>query len=382
MKTRFLILPSFIVAVACSAGGGPEDPNSVGGPTAGTGSTPHSASGGSGNLIITELGGTGQLDPNDTRELPLRELICTNPADPATCSCLSVALIGTLDSAANNKDTGPFVDWLNANSGGTAKVTMVSQKPTIDAAWLSQYDVIISANINGNDWTFSAAEKAAIEEWARTTGGGILSLTGFTSEAGEPAATSQLIEWSGVRYNATRTAENGQQIPVYYNGGTTDLKNCLAWTGGSDAIITTPINFAPLTGTMERLTFELDYVGAYIGFGVDAPAEALVVSTDPVSGANMAVAHEVDHTGRVLAFGDEWIIFANQWVPVGNPPNQQPDQYNICWVPPEERTTFEFHSVQSLYQTKQFWYNAISWVAPPNECFVIDDPEVEIPEIY
>ena len=381
MIARILVLPSFVVAVACSASSGPEDPSGVSGHgTSGTGSSPHTGSGGSGNLIFTELGGTGQLDPNDTRELPLRELICTNPADPSTCSCLAVALIGTLDSAANNKDTGPFVDWLNANSGGTAKVTMVPQKPTIDAAWLSQYDVIISANING--WTFSADEKAAIENWARTTGGGIVSLTGFVSTSTEPADTSQLIEWSGIRYNATRTAEGGQGVPVYYDGGTTDLKNCLAWTASSDAIITTPINFPPLTGTMERLTFELDYVGAFIGYGIDAPAEALVVSTDPVSGANMVVAHEVDHTGRVLAFGDEWIIFANQWVPQGNPPNTQPDQYNICWIPPEERTTTEFHSVQTLYQTKQFWYDAISWVAPPNECFVIDDPEVEIPEIY
>ncbi len=379
MKTRVLILPAFVVAVACSAGGGPEDPGTVDG-TSGTGSTPHTASGGSGNLVFDELGGTGQLDPNDTRELPLRELICTDPADPATCSCLAVALVGTLDSAANNKDTGPFVDWLNTNSGGTAKVTMVPNKPTINAEWLSQYDVIISANING--WTFSADEKAAIEEWARTTGGGVLSLTGFVSDSAEPAATSQLIEWSGIRYNATRTAEGGQQIPVYYDGGTTDLKNCLAWTGSSEAIITTPISFPPLTGTMERLTFELDYVGAFIGYGVDAPAEALVVSTDPMSGSNMVVAHEVDRTGRVLAFGDEWIIFANQWEPVGTAPNQQRDEYNICYVMPENQTGFEFHSVQTLYQTKQFWYNAISWVAPPNECFVIDDPEVEIPEIY
>ncbi len=380
MKIRLLVLPSLLAVVACSAGGGPDGPSSVSGHgnTGGNGSS-LSTTGGVG-VILPGVGGTGQLDPNDTRELPLRELICTNQADPSTCSCLSVALVGTLDSAANNKDTGPFVDWLNGNSGGTAKVTMVPQKPNITAEWLSQYDVIISANINS--WTFTPEEKAAIENWARTTGGGIVSLTGFVSTSTEPAATSQLIEWSGIRYNTTTTAQNGQSVPVYFGDGTTDLKNCLAWTGSSDAIITTPIQFPDLTGTMERLTFELDYVGAFIGYGVDAPPDALVVSTDPTSGANMAVAREVDGTGRVLAFGDEWIIFANQWEPVGNAPNTQPDQYNICWVPPEERTTYEFHSVQSLYQTKQFWYNAISWVAPPNECFVIDDPDVEIPEIY
>ena len=379
MKMRTLILPSAVAALtACSAGGGPEKPEAISG-NSNVGGT-HS-SGGTGGTNINITGGAGQVDPTDTRDLAVREPDCTDPADPSTCTCLRVALIGTLDSLANSKDTGPFVDWLNGNSEGTATVTMVPDKPTLTADWLGYYDVIISANING--WTFSADEKAALETWARTTGGGIVSLTGFRSDSAEPAATSQLIEWSGIRYNSTRTAEGGQGVPVYYDGGTTDLKNCLAWTGSSDAIITTPISFPSLTGSLERLTFELDYVGAYIGYGIDAPAEALVVSTDPVSGANMAVAHEVDRTGRVLAFGDEWVIFANQWVPVGSPPNQQRDEYNICYIPPEQQTTSEFHSVQTLYQTKQFWYNAINWVAPPNKCsFIIDDPDVEIPEIH
>jgi hypothetical protein len=379
MKTRTFVLPSFVVAIAaCSASSGPENPGSVGGN--GTGSTRNVGTGGTGNLVLNELGGTGQLDPNDTRPFEPREWECDDPNDPSTCTCLRVALIGTLDSEANNKDTGPFVEWLEGKSGGTATVTRVEQKPTLTADWLNQYDVVISANIN--EWAFTPDEQAALENWVRTTAGGVLSLTGFESTTEEPGKTSQLISWAGVTYNAIRTAEGGQGEPVYYKDGTTDLKNCLAWTQSSEAIITTPIKFPDLTGTMEKLSYELDYVGAYIGYGVDAPPEALVVSADPVSGANMVVAHQVGETGRILAFGDEWIIFANQWEPAGDPPNQQRDEYNICYVMPENQTGFEFHSVQSLYQTKQFWYNAISWVAPPNKCFTIDDPEVIIPEIY
>jgi hypothetical protein len=35
--------------------------------------------------------------------------------------------------------------------------------------------------------------------------------------------------------------------------------------------------------------------------------------------------------------------------------------------------------VQTLYQTKQFWYDAINWVAPPNECgFQVEDPDVVV----
>jgi hypothetical protein len=283
-----------------------------------------------------------------------------------------------LDSAANDTDTSAFVDWLNGNSDGTATVTMVTTKPTVDEAFLGQYDVLLVANVNS--WAFSDDEKAAVSAWS-AKGGGIISLTGFVSTATEAADTSQLISFSGLSYagasNAEFAANNGQSEPVYYDGGTTDLKNCLAWSGGSDAIITTPIQFAPQTGSLETLTFELDYVGAFIGWGVNVDpsvTDATVVATDPMSGKNMAIAREVAGAGRVLAFGDEWVIFANQWQPTGNPNNMQMDEYNPCWIEGEE-----FHSVRTLYQTKQFWYNAINWVAPPNECnFVVDDVDVVV----
>jgi hypothetical protein len=330
--------------------------------------------GGAGSGIHVETP-TGP-DPSDKRDLPIREKTCDSVGK---CSCLRLALLGTLDSAANNKDTKPFTDWLNDRSGGTATVTMVSSKPTLDAAFLSQYDILLVANVNS--WSFSADEKAAVAQWVREVGGGILALTGFDSLDPEPSATSQLIEFTGIRYEPPKTAtqDKGQSEPVYYKGGTTDLKNCLAWTQSSEAIITTPVPFKPQTGSMAKLTFSLDYVGAYIGWSVVAPSGATVVATDPVSGSNIAVAHEVDGKGRVFAWGDEWVIYANQWMPVGDPPNRQQDQYNICWQPPSDSAEGFFLSVQTLYQTKQFWYDAISWVAPPNECnFVVSDPDVVI----
>jgi hypothetical protein len=48
-------------------------------------------------------------------------------------------------------------------------------------------------------------------------------------------------------------------------------------------------------------------------------------------------------------------------------------------VPPADGGTDFFHSVATLYQTKQFWYDAINWVAPPNECsFKIEDKYVVV----
>jgi hypothetical protein len=330
--------------------------------------------GSGGSLNVNVGGGPGVKDPNDPRDVPVRQKQCdTN----GVCTCLRLALIGTLDSAADNKDTQPFIDWLNGNSDGTATVTMVATKPTLDAAFLAGYDILLVANVNG--WAFSADEKTAVEKWVRESGGGIISLTGFVSTASEPADTSQLISFAGLGYTSVRSSENGQPKPVYYQDGTVDLKECLAWTGGSDAIITTPIQFTPQTGSLEKLTQSLSYVGAFIGFGVTAPAGATVVATDPMSGQNMAVAHEVDGKGRIFAFGDEWVIFKSQWEPTGNPNNMQMDQYNKCWQPAVGAEAGFFQSVKTLYQTKQFWYDAINWVAPPNECnFTVTDPDVVV----
>lgn len=383
MPKSFLAV-AVMAGLGCSAGGDGSSPlpgdtrgSVAGGASEGSGGTvPIGGVTGSGGGIPTPgQGGTGVRDPNDTRNLPVRTRTCD--ANGLNCTCLRLALLGTLDSAANQKDTTPFVDWLNANSGGTATVTMVTAKPTLDAAFLANFDILLVANVNA--WTFSAAEKSAVHAWVLETGGGIISLTGFDSTESEPAATGQLIEGAGFSYLPARTAEGGQSRPVYFEDGTADLKNCLAWTASSEAIITTPIRFAPQPGSMEKLTFELDYVGAFIGWAVDAPPAATIVAVDPVSGQPIAAALEVDGKGRIFAFGDEWVIFANQWQPVGNPPNMQMDQYNPCWQPPNASSPGYFHSVQTLYQTKQFWYDAVSWVAPPNECnFVIDDPDVVV----
>jgi hypothetical protein len=362
---------------ACSAAGDGESSlsqNGTGGSSSGTGG------GGSDvepppDIDFNPPDQPGTRDPNDQRNVPVRKKTCDAAGE--NCTCLRLALLGTLDSAANAKDTKPFIDWLNGNSGGTATVTMVNTKPTLDEAFLSQYDILLVANVNG--WTFSAAEVAAVQSWSLKGGGGIVALTGFVSTAGEPAATSQLMQFAGVSFTSPQTANGGQGKPVYYKGGSTDLKQCLAWSGSSDAIITSPIKFTAQTGSLEKLTSNLNYVGAFVGWNVVAPAGATVVATDPVTGKNMAVATEVSGAGRVFAFGDEWVIFANQWEPAGKPNNQQQDQYNPCWVAASGDEPSFFHSVQTLYQTKQFWYNVINWVAPPNECnFVIKDDDVVI----
>lgn len=391
MNLRFVanlaLFSALASGLACSAGG---DASSKTDPSNGTNSM-----GGSGPILNTNGGGpvlnTGgsaplPMDPNDPRNVPVRPKLCDASGN---CTCLRLALLGTLDSSANAKDTKPFIDWLNGNSDGTATVTMINAKPTVDAAFLAQYDILVIANVNG--WAFSADEKAAVATWVKEQGGGLVTLTGFVSTAAEPAATSQLVEFAGMGYSGSAMGEwtapaTGNITPIFYKGGATDMRNCLnLWSQATDkeASQTTAIKFTPQTGPLEKLTASLDYVGAYIGWPVNAPAGSTVIAKDPASGKNMAVALEVQvdgqGRGRIMSFGDEWIVFTNQWQPTGTFIDMRMDPSNPCWQPAVDTTPGFYHSVKSLYQTKQFWYNIINWVAPPSECnFTIEDPDVVV----
>jgi hypothetical protein len=395
MKLRLIanlaLFSTLASGLACSASGdGKGSTNQGDGATSSTGATSSAGgtqpilntNGGTGPMISVG-GGSGVKDPNDPRDVPVRQKTCDITG--TVCTCLRLALVGTLDSSANAKDTKPFIDWLNGNSGGTATVTMVATKPTVDATFLANYDILVIANVNG--WTFSAEEKAAVEKWVREMGGGIVTLTGFNSMAAETAATSQLVAFAGMGYSGAGMTDwtapaAGATTPIYYKGGTVDLRNCLnLWSNAVDkeASQTTAIKFMPQTGPLEKLTASLDYVGAYIGWPVNAPAGSTVIATDPMTGKNMAVALEVDGKGRILSFGDEWIVFTNQWQPTGTFTDMRMDAGNMCWQPAAGTEPGFYQSVKSLYQTKQFWYNIINWVAPPSECnFTIDDPDVVV----
>jgi len=365
----------------CSAGGADKGSRTGTGPN-GTGGTQPNLTDPGGGLVLTGGGSSnsGVRDPNDTRNIDARPEMCDASGN---CICLRLALLGTLDSSANSKDTQPFIAWLNDNSGGTAKVSMISAKPdVINAEFLAKYDILVIANVN--TWTFTADEKSAVEKWVREQAGGIVTLTGFTSVATEAAATSQLVDFAGMGYTGSAMTDwtappTGNTTPIYYKNGAVDLRNCLnLWSAADDreASQTTAIKFTPQAAPLDKLTASLDYVGAYIGWPVKAPAGSTVLATDPMTGKNMAVAIEVDKMGRIFSFGDEWVIFKNQWQPAGTPTDMSTTG-NMCYQPATGADPAFYQSVKTLYQTKQFWYNIISWVAPPSECnFTITDPEV------
>jgi len=388
MNLRFVanlaLFSALTSTLACSAAGDANS-NTTSGPHNGSGGSQPVLNGNAGGPVIDTSVGALPMDPNDPRNVPVRPKICDASGN---CTCLRLALVGSLDSSANTKDTKPFIDWLNGNSDGTATVTMVTAKPTIDAAFLAMYDILVLANVN--TWKFSADEKAAVETWVKKQGGGIVTLTGFASNATETADTSQLVDFAGMGYSGTSMTEwtapglpTGQipPDPIYYKGGSVDMRNCLFRRTSmidKDAGNTWAVKFAPQAAPLDKLTLGLNYVGAYIGWPVKAPAGSTVLATDPSSGKNMAVALEVEGAGRIVSFGDEWVVLANLWQPVSAFVGGG-GTGDMCYLAPVGAETDTYHSVKSLYQSKQFWYDVINWVAPPSECnFTITDSDVVV----
>jgi hypothetical protein len=377
-------LVATLSAVGCVASNpGTDGSNDTGTGTGGTGADGSTPDSGTGTDISLDGDGSSGT-PSDNRDLPVRNKKCD--ANGQNCTCLQLAVFGDFKSGAKNASVQPFLDWLNGNADGTATLTSVPTKPTLTADYLNQFDIILVANVNA--WpAFGADEKAAVENWVKVQGGGIIAITGFESTDPEAVNSSQLISFAGMSFVKPWTADDSsgaaQSAPVYYQGGTTNLKSCLHWSQADaegNPQITAPVKFIPQQAPLDKLTANLDYVGAYYGWTVQAPAGATVVANDPI-GTNtpIAAAYEVEGKGRIFAYGDEWVAFANQWAPSAGstPDNQNKDVSNICYMPATADQPERFQSVQTLYQTKQFWYNAISWVAPPNTCnFTVKDPDV------
>ena len=193
-----------LVAIACSAtGGGTPASNMNAGSHAG-GSTASSAGGSttSPGYVISDAstasGGTTHTSGDGD------VVACTN-GDDCVCPTLSVAVVGKPGVYGDGSDTA-FQNWLNSSSAGTAKVDNYLDKPALTPDFLAGYNVIIFQGLgdtsnNGPWWTFSTSEVAAFQDWIENKGGGVISLSGYSSDSNEINTKNALLAFSGIAYN-------------------------------------------------------------------------------------------------------------------------------------------------------------------------------------
>jgi hypothetical protein len=255
------------------------------------------------------------------------------------CTCFNIASIGLPGHTGfqgGQDSTTAFTDYLNEQS--SANVDLYTTRPTLDAAFLGRYDVLIVQwlvdGVSGGNgtgyWTFSASELAALKAWVEG-GGGLIALTGYDASSQEVTPLNQLMQAvSGLSYGTTDVL------------GTTG-NYCL---GESD----------PLGGWVQTTPIgrHISEVGAFHGRPVNPGSKSTVDCTD---GTNVYAAHEDVGSGHVFAYADEWVTYTSQWFGI--------DAGAGC----------SDASADVVYQVPQFWFNAISYASQATECpFTLTGP--------
>jgi hypothetical protein len=244
-----------------------------------------------------------------------------------------------------------FQDWLNSNSAGTAKVDNYPSKPPFTADFFARYNLIILAGLaddtnNGPWWTFSAgdstSEVALFQDWVENKGGGVISLSGYSSNNHEIDAKNALLAFSGISYSQDCISPPCITAKCPYQCGNPHQFN----------------EFNRTDPVIANLSFGVTMIGIDGGRPVSAPADAHVAAftTNATSVSNWLVG-KISGKGRVLVYADEWITYTDQWT--GHDGNYLTDLSCKNLLP------------QDLYQTAQFWYNMIHWTQPAASCFTI-----------
>jgi hypothetical protein len=279
---------------------------------------------------------------------------CSDGGD-CVCAALSVAVLGKPGVWGDSSDTA-FRNWLNSNSAGTAKVDNYPDKPDLTADFLAGYNVIILASLgdhsaNGPWWTFSSSEIAAFQTWIEN-GGGVISLSGYSSDGNEINAKNSLLAFSGISYKQENIspaciAEDAQHNKMCYRCSNPYQFN--EWNRTDDVVA--------------NLSMGVTMIGIDGAHPITAPADAHVAAmTTTATTVNNWLVGKVAGKGRVLVYADEWITYTNQWSGQSN--SSDPSCKGL--------------SPQDLYQTSQFWYNMIRWTQPNADCFVIVDKQKPI----
>jgi len=185
------------------------------------------------------------------------------------CDCLTIGIVGR--AGANNSDS--FQGWLEERGSTVTRFAEESVEGRLAAEDLEQFDVLFLDWVSGD---VTEEDISAIKSYVET-GGGLLSLTGYTNDYVDAGTRNELLGEFSAGY---------------------DLN--------SGYLSATPPQFLEhvLTDGVEQVAFH----GGLPVFGPEA-AEVFAEDSDgrPIG---LALQHD---GGRILLWGDEWITFDSEW---------------------------------------------------------------------
>jgi hypothetical protein len=295
--------------------------------------------------------------------------------DAGHCSCIAIASIGHegVWGPCSSDSTTAFQDWLNTQS--TAHVdNFDTTKPTLNADFLSHYDVIIlqwmvqngQKDNDGAPWVFTSDEINALKTWVNN-GGGVIALNGYQcNNSGctiyDTTATNQLLSFTDVKFNSDDVLDP-QNVTC---------QDCYCWGGSMPLGGPIGDGGAPNVGVWDpasTIGAHVSDVGAYVARSIDSTSATVDCADAPGAGTHKYAVHEQIGQGHLVAYGDEWITYSGEWLGTGpclGDGGVFGNSYDPCYQ----------KSPTQIFQISQFWYNAIKYAASSVQCFDIVSPSI------
>jgi hypothetical protein len=216
------------------------------------------------------------------------------------CDCL---LIATLGIPGVWGDGDVFSDWLAGKSDiGVTQLTPPGEDPEITPELLLGFQIIVVEDVSVLN-EFSEAEVGALSSWV-ANGGGLMTLIGYANET-------------------ERTNVNTLLAPMELAYGSQGI------LAGSPTIAVDDF------WADHPVTQAITAVGVDNGYPVeDLDGTGTVIARE---GGHVVAIAKSHGSGKVFAWGDEWITYDSEWA-------------------------------QTNYQVEQFWLNLIHWLTPELEC--------------
>ena len=227
------------------------------------------------------------------------------------CDCIKIATVG---NPGTHGTLDVFGTWIAGRASSGAVVSLGSQVLTADL--ITPFNIIVIEDIYlyGKGRAYTAAEAQVLSDWVNK-GGGLMTMTGYSSPPNDNANVNILLAPFGLSYGEVQILKKGASATT-----------------------------VPITEFVAHpITTGVTAVGVDNGYEVSGPA-----SPDPQSnftvyatGGGYRVGEAIQiGKGHVDVWGDEWITYNSEWV-------NHPD-----------------------YQVPLFWTNTIKWLTVAGTCQV------------
>ena len=372
MKSHALAILGILAIFAVQACASAKIENAGG--SGGSGPGGSGQEGGAGGGVKIDLDATVSVsgpDVGSPEPLPdLKGYQCDEAGNCTLCQPVNIlslgqpAHYGANSGSADNTDA--FYAFMNSNTDGTATMQMLKTFTHIrDIPKFDQYDVIILQALEESEytglWSFDSDDAAALRDWVKIGGHGIIAMSGYGGNATEVDPLNQLLgnstdNWSGISYNKDDTFNSCPDNMCYCAFSSVAFNG---WQTSCDACAAITVNHDKST---------LGKVGIFHGRSINcAGSDCQVFAKDPTYG-NVGVAKTIGN-GRVVAWGDEWVTYTSQW---GLAPDTSPSAYDD----PNKSPQCVGHTPYQSYAVPQFWYNVFRWAAQTSCLTIVLPPTV------